>query len=317
MRKTGVGLYGANGHQIHRELADHTDAGLVAVAGCAADFCPGAVHYATLDELLANTAVELVSLCSPRRADQAGDAIRCLRAGKHVYAEKPCALTEADLDAIIEAAQQTGRQFHEMAGTVVTQPYREMRRLIAEGAIGEVVQVLAQKSYPWRDSRPADEAVDGGLALQAGVYIARFVEHIAGQRIQSLDIAETSLGNPQSGSNCRMAVSFLMRLESGGLASGVCNYLNPIRERCWGYEILRVFGTRGIVESNADGPRARLLIEGRPPQDLDLSQPTENWFDLVIRALRGGPPLPLDMDDELRPTRWVVRAKNALTPSDI
>jgi predicted dehydrogenase len=313
MKKVKIGLYGANGHQIHGALANHPYGELAAVAALPLASLPAGVtprSQASLDELLADKEVEVVSLCSPRRADQARDAVRCLEAGKHVYAEKPSALTEPDLDAIIAASRRTGRQYHEMAGVLVSQPYKEMRRLIRSGAIGTVVQVLSQKCYPWGDWRPADENLDGGLGLQVGVYATRFVEHVAGVRIASLDTLETRLGNPVAGSDCRMAVSMLMRLENGGVASAVCNYLNPIQKSCWGYEILRVFGTLGTVESNADGNRARLLLIGQPPQDLDLSAPSDDYFGLFLQSLQGGPAMPLTLEEELSPTRWVIRAKS-------
>lgn len=41
--------------------------------------------------------LDLISLCSPSRKNQAKDAIECLRAGKHVYAEKPAAFSEKEL----------------------------------------------------------------------------------------------------------------------------------------------------------------------------------------------------------------------------
>ncbi len=317
MRKIKVGLYGANGHQIQGSLADHPDGELAAVAALPASTLPAGItprQYASLDELLTDKEIEVVSLCSPRRADQARDAIRCLEAGKHVYAEKPSALTETDLDAIIATSRRTGRHYHEMAGVLVSQPYKEMRRVIRSGAIGTVVQVLAQKCYPWTDWRPADENQDGGLGLQCGVYATRFVEHIAQVRISSLETLETSLGNPVAGSRCRMAVSMIMRLENGGVASAVCNYLNPIQKRCWGYEILRVFGTQGIIESNADDNRGRLLLLGQPPRELDLSAPSEDYFTLFLRSLLGGPAMPLSLEEELSPTRWVIRAKSQHQP---
>src|SRR5687767_4807116 len=98
MKKLGVAVYGINGHQIHRQLEGHEHAQLVATAAFDADKLtpaqredPAIRHYSSLFELLKDTRVELVSLCSPRRADQAADAITCLKAGRHVYAEKPCA----------------------------------------------------------------------------------------------------------------------------------------------------------------------------------------------------------------------------------
>jgi predicted dehydrogenase len=82
----GVALYGANGHQLTpAHFARQPHARLVAVAGVREAAWPAGVkRAATLDELLADPAVQLVTLCSPRRADQARDAIRCLEAGKHV-----------------------------------------------------------------------------------------------------------------------------------------------------------------------------------------------------------------------------------------
>ena len=104
METLRIGLYGTNGHQMHRALTrPHPwPAAPTAVAGFPADAvdalrADGAACAVVPDlpALLARDDVDLVSLCSPRRADQAADAIACLRAGKHVYAEKPAARSEA------------------------------------------------------------------------------------------------------------------------------------------------------------------------------------------------------------------------------
>lgn len=309
-----VGLYGANGHQIHGSLVNHPRAELTAVAAFPPAGLPAGLEprqYPDLDSLLGDRDVEVISLCSPRRADQAAQAVRCMEAGKHVFAEKPSAMDEADLDAIIRTARRTGCCYREMAGTVVQQPYAEMRRLVRAGTIGTVVQVLSQKSYPWHERRPGDEAVDGGLALQVGVYSARFVEHIAGVPIAGIDMVETRLGNPVAGSECRMAVSMMMRLANGGVASAVANYLNPMRQVCWGYEIVRIFGTLGILEANADGDRARLILKDQPPVDLTPEVPSADYFSCFAESLTGGAPMPLSMEEELSPTRWAIRARQA------
>jgi predicted dehydrogenase len=309
-KRIRVGAYGVNGHQIHYGLAEHPRAELRAVAAFPASACPaGCRQAASLDELLADPEIDLVSLCSPHRADQAADAVKCLKAGKHVFGEKPSSLTERGLDSIIAASRETGFQYHEMGGQVQGSPYQEMQAEIQRGAIGEVVQVFAQKSYPWADWRPMDESIDGGLALQCGVYVARFVERIAGVKIVAMELAETKLGNTKPGSDCRRAASFLMKLENGAVASGVANYLNPIQTRCWGYEILRVFGTNGIIESNADGSKARIMLLGSEPRDLVVSNSLKSCFDLFVDSILDGAPVPVSLEDELSPTRWVVRAK--------
>ena len=68
-----------------------------------------------LNQYQADESVDLISLCSPRREEQARDAIMCLNAHKHVYAEKPAALSFEELDAILEAAKRNNCSFHEFA----------------------------------------------------------------------------------------------------------------------------------------------------------------------------------------------------------
>jgi len=312
MKKLGIGLYGTNGHQIEKLLASHPRARLVAVAAFGdrtiPDECGKVARYATLEELLADEQVEMVSLCSPRRADQAADAVKCLLAGRHVYGEKPSALCEEDLDRIIATVAQTGFRYHEMGGFALEQPYLAMRDCIRYGTIGEVVQVFVQKSYPWADWRPKEEAIDGGLATQVGIYPLRFIEQVAGLKTTSVEIRESHLGNNHPGSDCRRAASMLMTLENGGIASAICNYLNPAGHIAWGYDILRVFGTAGIVESDVLDGTARLLQSGAETERLDISAPAPSGLDLMIDSLLDGTPMPIPLTDELSPTRSVVRA---------
>ncbi len=315
-----VALYGANGHQIHALLAGNPRARLVALAGFPREHLPPALRddpavraYGTLDELLADPRVELVSLCSPRRCDQASDAIRALRAGKHVYAEKPCAFDEVELDAILRAAAENCRMFREMAGTAFEQPYFAMREIVRTGRLGRVVQVIAEKSYPYHDRRPQDEDVDGGIIRQCAIHAVRFVEHVAGARICSVQARESTAGNPVADGGLRMSASLQLGLEGGALASIAANYLNPRGTEMWGYETLRILGEKGFVESTQSGRHTRLVVGDRDYGPLDLSAPGIDYLDAYLAALRGAGPMPLTLDEELSPTRWILRAKQALS----
>ncbi len=312
--RLGVGLYGLNGHQIHAALAAHPRAELVAVAAlpeAALAGLPAAAgirRYADLAGLLSDPRVELVSLCSPRRADQTTDAIRCLAAGRHVYAEKPCALSEAELDAVLAAAAAAGRTFHEMAGTVFEQPYWAMRQLVRAGRIGDVVQVLVQKSYPWHEGRPQDEAVDGGLTAQVAIHGVRLVEQLTGQPVETVQALETALGNPGAGS-LRMASTLQMRLRGGALATVIANYLNPRPTGVWGYEEVRVFGTDGLVESLEGGTRTRLVTSERDWGAVEAGESPPDYLGCLIAHLLDGTAMPVPLAEELHPTRIVLRAR--------
>jgi predicted dehydrogenase len=314
-----IAIYGANGHQIHDLLVNRPNARLVGIAefprekllpALRAD--PEVRDFSNLAELLADPRVELVSLCSPRRRDQAADAIRALAAGKHVYAEKPCAFDEAELDEILRVAQQTGKMFREMAGTAFLQPYYAMREIVRAGRIGRVVQVIAEKSYPFHVGRPQDEDIDGGLIRQCAIHGVRFVEHVAGARVRSIRAMESTASNPVAGGGLRMAACLMMELEGGGLASVVANYLNPPGTGIWGYETLRILGDEGLVESTQSGGRTRLVIGGRDFGRLDLSAPGIEYLTAYLNAIRGVGDMPVTLEEELSPTRWVIRAKQTL-----
>ena len=306
----GIGLYGINGHQVGT-VPDNLGR-VVAAAGIPAERLPAEpdiARHQTLDDLLADPRVELVSLCSPRRRDQAADAIRALRAGKHVYAEKPCAMSESDLDAILEASRESGRLFHEMAGSALGQPYLAMREAVRAGRIGEVVQVISEKSYPMYEGRPQDEEIDGGLIEQNAIHALRFVEQVGGVRIRSVEAVETGMGNPVKGGGLRMAACLMLELENGGVASVAANYLNPRGTGAWGDETLRVLGTLGIVESHHGGKNTRLVIGETDHGPLDVTAPGIDFLAAYLQTISGRGEMPFTLEEELSPTRWVIRAK--------
>jgi predicted dehydrogenase len=314
----GIGLFGTNGHQIGTATVANGAGRVVATAEIPAQALPaglkdvpGITHYPELDAMLADPRVELVSLCSAKRSEQAAHAIRALRAGKHVYAEKPCAMDEASLDSILEAARESRRMFHEMAGTAFEQPYFAMRQIVGEGRIGEVVQVICEKSYPYHDNRPQDEDVDGGLIEQCAIHGVRMVEHAAGTHIRSVEAMESRAGNPKDG-GLRMASALLLRLENGGIASVTANYLNPRGTGVWGYESLRIFGTLGMMESIRGGKETRLVVGDVDHGPLDVSARGIDFLAAYLEAIAGKGKMPLTLEEELSPTRWVIRAKQKL-----
>lgn len=89
----------------------------------------------TVEELLANPEIELVvNLTIP----QAHSAInkQALHAGKHVYTEKPFALTRADADDVLELARSKNLRVGCAPDTFLGGGLQTCRKLIDEGAIG-------------------------------------------------------------------------------------------------------------------------------------------------------------------------------------
>lgn len=315
MRKIKIGVYDNNcGHQITKEVLANPDICAEIVACCQ---CPEAekieniVIYNSLEELIADENVELISLCSPNRRKQAQEAIQCMRAGKHVLAEKPCAMTEEELDEIIRVSGETGKTFHEMAGSVFTQPFWALRKLVMSGQLGEVVQVYTQKSYPLKiQQRPQNEDIDGGLILQVGVHNLRFIEHITGIKIDQIYAVQTKVGNPCIEGNLHTGVSYMMVLENGGVASAVTNYMNfPRGFGKYGNECVRIFGTKGYAEIMDGGRKSRVIIDDEYRGELDISEKPKSFLTCYVDSLLNRGEMPFDLETELHPTRMAIKAK--------
>jgi len=318
-----IALYGINGHQLPLLLPPQIRGRVVAVAGYPAARLDEALgvgtaerravrEYGALDELLADPTVELVSLCSPRRSEQPAEALCCLQAGKHVLAEKPGAFTDAQLDELLKTAQETGREFREMLDYSMLEPnVLIMRRLVEEGSLGTVVQVQAQKSYPWFDARPRDFDTDGGLIRQAGIHATRFIIGATGLKIVEVSAVGTNLGNPGPG-QMHMAAVVTMALENGALAALSLNYLNPANFGSWGNEHLRIHGTKGMVESVDGFRRHRLYLPDRESTALPLVEDVStSYLEHYINFLLDGTPFPTRREEELAALRAVIAAHQA------
>lgn len=96
----------------------------------------------TVDELLADPGIDIVlNLTIP--AAHAAVSMQVVEAGKHLYSEKPLALTTADGRAILEAAAQNGVRVGCAPDTFLGGGLQTCRKLIDDGLIGQPVGATA------------------------------------------------------------------------------------------------------------------------------------------------------------------------------
>jgi len=96
----------------------------------------------SVDELLADTEIEIViNLTIPQAHTEINE--RVLRAGKHVYVEKPVAFTSAEGQRILALARSRGLRVACAPDTFLGGGIQTCRKLIDDGAIGQPVAALA------------------------------------------------------------------------------------------------------------------------------------------------------------------------------
>lgn len=148
------------------------DAG--AAQAAAAEYEIEHVHR-SLDELLANPAVDLVVVLTWHR-DHVEHVSAALRAGKHVYTEKPLAPTSAEADALIDLAARNGVSLASAPQVMLSPRNQRVRQLIEGGAIGAVTFTrcscsnLGPADRPGIDYDPTWFYRDGGSLSSLGIY---------------------------------------------------------------------------------------------------------------------------------------------------
>ena len=145
----GAGYWGPN---LIRNFANMPGCLLVAVCDLDAarliaikEKYPGVRTTTRLDEVLSDSKIDAVAVATPAESHrQVAEA--CLRAGKHVYVEKPLAASGQDAEAIVRTAQETGRIL--MVGHLFMYDpgIRRLVELVRGGKVGEVRYITSVRT---------------------------------------------------------------------------------------------------------------------------------------------------------------------------
>ncbi len=315
MNKLKIGCFGSNGHQMVDELTQLPEGEVIAVGGMTADMLhrlPATVHvYDSYEELLQHPGLQLISLCSPIRAQQFEQICAALHAGLHVYAEKPMVMKSNQLMEVLHLAHRLKLHIREMAPTAYESPYHTMHQMVERGTIGQVVQFYAQKSYPYASWRPQDEAVDGGLMLQAGIHLVRAIERVTGQLVKAISATQTKLGNPHLGGDLHMASNLHLQLENGAIGVAVINYLNFASTHVWGNDRLTIFGSQGFMEWTAQTDQIRVYTDAEKQEINCLTEKSSSHFQQFVREIQGQAHRLMTVEQELHPLRVILTARQS------
>ena len=146
--------------------------------------------YESFEELLRDNTIDLIDICLPPFL-HAEVAIKALQAGKHVFCEKPLAISVAEAKEMVAACRDAGVLLFEAFVFLYHPQTLKLRQLLDDGVIGDLLHVQAHMSF--RLPRPTDnirlnKEVGGGVLYDVGVYpitFARFAFGAEPENIQS------------------------------------------------------------------------------------------------------------------------------------
>ena len=153
----------------------------------AEDFSANA--YATVEELCADPAVEVIYVATPHQW-HARHAILAARHRKHLLVEKPMALTLQECTAIIDAARSAGVHLVVGHSHSFDAPVRHLRNLIESGRYGDVrmINAINYTDYLYRPRRPEelDTTLGGGAIFNQAAHQIDIVRLLGGGCVESV-----------------------------------------------------------------------------------------------------------------------------------
>lgn len=112
-------------------------------------------------ELLRNERIEVVFVCATPETTHFPMARDALAAGKHVFLEKPLALTFEEADELIALAKRGGKKFTIGYSQRFNPKFAYVQKSLAEGALGRPVSVLVSRNI----TRSLGNKISGRIKL--------------------------------------------------------------------------------------------------------------------------------------------------------
>jgi len=263
---------------------------------------------ANYEELLTDPDIDAVVLATPHSL-HVPQIVAAAAAGKHVFCEKPFALTKAGAEQAVEATRKAGitlglgynRRFHPNM--------TDLRERITSGRLGTILHIEATMTFPnalflkpdqWRADR--DETPCGGLTPM-GVHAIDGMIDLCGEidevfcmsfrRVVEIDADDTT--------------SVLFRMKDG-----MSGYLGTMTATGGGFSF-HVFGSEGsvrlegmthVVGAPSEERRNRLFgtcrfqpVKGAPEiWDADSYDVSRASLEAFATAAGGGPPYPIPLE---------------------
>jgi predicted dehydrogenase len=252
---------------------------------------------------------DAAALCGPFET-HAAMCIECLDRGIHVLTEKPAALTEEELAALVDAVERNPRVH--LAGMMASRydaGFYNASKLIDSGAIGEVRLINVRKSYKLgkRPSFFADRQTYGGTIPWVGSHAIDWAMWYAGDaRARSVFATHSAQHNGNNGTMERSAAC-LFTFDRDITATVSIDVFRPDSAPTHGDDWARVVGTEGVVEAR---PAGVTLLDANGEQTIATPADREligDFFDHV----RGAAHAVIDARSTIELTRLCLAARRS------
>jgi len=252
----------------------------------------GLTAYQRVDDVL-GADIDTVFVIAPAFA-HAEHCVAAARAGKHIFCEKPLALSVADADAIVAAADQAGVKLMVGFNNNFRPVTRQLRAIFESGDLGRLVtvwsrQLAYREAQFWSAKRGRldqwrlDMARSGGRMTEFGSHMLNWAQFIGGQPVSiygRMDTVAETLGDVDDTDIAIVA-----------FARGFANIELSLSPSALNHESVGIMGDQGCARWD-DGNTIRFRRNrAASVEEVSVSEAGESAHEYFIRCIR----------DDLRP----------------
>jgi predicted dehydrogenase len=204
----------------------------------------GLVLGTSYEDVLADPKIDAVVLATPHTLHRSQVDVAAAR-GKHVFCEKPFALSLADARAALAACRKAGVALGVGHNRRLWPSIRRMRALIDEGSFGKIMHVEGHFSHDWLANQPADdwrsapEETKAGAVTGMGIHLIDCFSFLVGPMRRIAALSTRRILPLESGDT----TSALFELKNGATGTIATSLKTPYRWR------LAIYGSDLWAES--------------------------------------------------------------------
>jgi 1,5-anhydro-D-fructose reductase (1,5-anhydro-D-mannitol-forming) len=186
MIKVGIIGYGKMGKIRARAIKANGYGSVVSVFDMNKPIDPGVARgVKSPEEIINNPGIDVVFICTPNYLNKPL-SIQCLKAGKHVFCEKPPAFNANEVKEIKQVLEASGKKLMYGFNHRHHSSIKHMKNLIDSGEYGRILWMRGRygksvdKNF-FQDWRAKKELAGGGIFLDQGIHMLDLFLYIGGE----------------------------------------------------------------------------------------------------------------------------------------
>lgn len=269
-------------------------------------------HHTVLD----NDDIDAVVICSATHT-HARFIIEAAAAGKHIFCEKPIALSLEKIDRALTAVGDAGVKLQIGFNRRFDANYRRVREAIVQGEIGEphILHIVSRDPEP----PPLDYIRDsGGIFLDMTIHDFDMARFLIGSEVEQVYATGSVMIDPRIGEAGDLDTAVItLKFENG-----VIGTIDNSRQAVYGYDQrVEVLGSTGAIRTENEYPNTAVVSGAEQVhRDSPLYFFMERYMDsyrveleAFIEAVRADTPVLVNGNDGRMPVIMALAAQKAYT----